>query len=40
MFLMFNLNRPDIFPTKDIGLIRAISKNYKKTLSTKRKILE
>ena len=30
MFLMFNLNRPDIFPTKDIGLIRAISKNYKK----------
>ena len=29
MFLMFNLNRPDIFPTKDIGLIRAISKNYR-----------
>ena len=29
MFLMFNLNRADIFPTKDIGLIRAISKNYK-----------
>ena len=29
MFLMFNLNRPDIFPTKDIGLIKAISKNYK-----------
>ena len=29
MFLMFNLNRPDIFPTKDIGLVRAISKNYK-----------
>ena len=29
MFLMFNLNRPDIFPTQDIGLIRAISKNYK-----------
>ena len=29
MFLMFNLNRPHIFPTKDIGLIRAISKNYK-----------
>ena len=28
MFLMFNLNRPDIFPRKDIGLIRAISKNY------------
>ena len=29
MFLMFNLNRPDIFPTNDIGLLRAISKNYK-----------
>ena len=29
MFLMFNLNRPDIFPTADIGLLRAISKNYK-----------
>jgi DNA-3-methyladenine glycosylase II len=28
MFLMFNLNRPDIFPTKDIGLLRGISKNY------------
>ena len=29
MFLMFNLNRPDILPIKDIGLIRAISINYK-----------
>ena len=29
MFLMFNLNRSDMFPTKDIGLLRAISKNYK-----------
>ena len=29
MFLMFNLNRSDIYPTKDIGLLRAISKNYK-----------
>ena len=29
MFLMFNLNRADIFPIKDIGLLRAISKNYK-----------
>jgi len=29
MFLMFNLNRQDIFPIKDIGLLRAISKNYK-----------
>ena len=31
MFLMFNLNRPNIFPIKDIGLLRAISKNYKKS---------
>ena len=30
MFLMFNLNRADIFQIKDIGLLRAISKNYKK----------
>ena len=29
MFLMFNLNRSDIFPLQDIGLLRAISKNYK-----------
>ena len=29
MFLMFNLNRPDIFPTGDVGFLRAISKNYK-----------
>jgi DNA-3-methyladenine glycosylase II len=29
MFSMFNFNRPAIFPSKDIGLVRAISKNYK-----------
>ena len=29
MFLMFNLNRPDIFPKKDIGLLKSISINYK-----------
>ena len=29
MFLMFNLNRPNIFPEQDIGLLKAISKNYK-----------
>ena len=29
MFLMFNLNRADIYPAADIGLLRAISKNYK-----------
>ena len=39
MFLMFNLNRPDIFPTKDIGLIRAISKNYKKNYPPSEKFL-
>ncbi len=39
MFLMFNLNRPDIFPTKDIGLIRAISKNYKKSYPPTDKFL-
>ena len=39
MFLMFNLNRPDIFPTKDIGLIRAISINYKKPYPPSKKFL-
>jgi len=29
MFLMFNLNRSDMYPTGDIGLLRAISLNYK-----------
>ena len=40
MFLMFNLNRQDIFPTKDIGLLRAISKNYKTTYPTSKRFLE
>jgi len=40
MFLAFNLNRPDIFPTKDIGLLRAISKNYKTTYPPSKKFLE
>ncbi len=39
MFLMFNLNRPDIFPVKDIGLIRAISINYKKSYPPSEKFL-
>ena len=39
MFLMFNLNRPDIFPTKDIGLIRAISKNYKTSYPASQRFL-
>ena len=40
MFLMFNLNRPNIFPIKDIGLLRAISKNYKTTYPPSKKFLE
>ena len=40
MFLMFNLNRPDIFPTKDIGLLRAISKNYKTTYPPSKRFLD
>ncbi len=40
MFLMFNLNRPYIFPVKDIGLIRAISKNYKTSYPPSKRFLE
>ena len=40
MFLMFNLNRPNIFPMKDIGLLRAISKNYKTGYPPSKKFLE
>tara|TARA_B100001778_G_scaffold167782_1_gene137953 strand:+ start:122 stop:748 length:627 start_codon:yes stop_codon:yes gene_type:complete len=40
MFLMFNLNRSDIFPTKDIGLIRAISKNYRVSYPPSDKFLK
>jgi len=39
MFLMFNLNRPDVFPVKDIGLIRAISKNYKTSYPPSKRFL-
>ena len=39
MFLMFNLNRPDIFPTKDIGLLRGISKNYNTSYPPSEKFL-
>ena len=28
MFLIFCLNRPDIFSKEDIGLVKAIGKNY------------
>ena len=30
MILIFTYNRPNIWPLQDIGLLRAISKNYKK----------
>ena len=40
MFLMFNLNRPDIFPIKDIGLLRAISKNYKTSYPPSKRVLD
>ena len=30
MILLFSYNRPNIWPVQDIGLLRAISKNYKK----------
>ena len=40
MFLMFNLNRSDIFPVKDIGLLRAISKNYKVSYPPSNRFLE
>ena len=40
MFLMFNLNRPNIFPIKDIGLLRAISKNYKKSYPPSKRLLD
>ena len=40
MFLMFNLNRPDIFPIKDIGLLRAISKNYKTSYPPSERFLD
>ena len=40
MFLMFNLNRSNIFPVKDIGLLRAISKNYKTSYPPSKKFLD
>jgi len=40
MFLMFNLNRPNIFPIKDIGLLRAISKNYKRSYPPSKRFLD
>jgi DNA-3-methyladenine glycosylase II len=39
MFLMFNLNRPNVFPIQDIGLLRAISKNYKTSYPPSKRFL-
>tara|TARA_Y100000389_G_scaffold152261_1_gene152165 strand:+ start:44 stop:592 length:549 start_codon:yes stop_codon:yes gene_type:complete len=38
MILLFTYNRSNIWPIQDIGLLRAISKNYKKKIFTTRKI--
>ena len=40
MFLMFNLNRPYIFPSGDIGFLRAISKNYKVSYPPSKRLLD
>ena len=40
MFLIFNLNRSNIFPFSDIGLIKAISINYKKEYPMKKDQLD
>ena len=40
MFLIFNLNRPNIFPIKDIGLLRAISKNYNTSYPPSKSFLD
>ena len=34
MILLFTYNRQNIWPIQDIGLLRAISKNYKKIFTT------
>ena len=39
MFLMFNLNRSDIYPTDDIGLLRALSLNYKTSYPPSKRFL-
>jgi len=40
MFLIFNLKRSNIFPFSDIGLIKAISKNYKQKYPLKKEELD
>ena len=40
MFLMFNLNRSDMYPTDDIGLLRALSLNYKTQYPPSKRFLD
>ena len=40
MILLFTLNRPNIWPVQDIGLLRSISNNYKKKYFPPRKFVE
>ena len=39
MFQIFNLNRPDILPITDVGLLRAISINYKVSYPPSKRFL-
>ena len=40
MILLFTLNRPNIWPIQDIGLLRSISNNYKKKYFPPKKFVE
>ena len=40
MVLIFFYNRPNIWPVQDIGLLRAISQNYKSVYPPSKKLLE
>ena len=40
MILLFTLNRPDIWPVQDIGLLRSISNNYKKNIFLLKNLLK
>tara|TARA_B100000902_G_scaffold286367_1_gene272485 strand:- start:8944 stop:9579 length:636 start_codon:yes stop_codon:yes gene_type:complete len=40
MILLFTYNRPNIWPIQDIGLLRAISKNYNKKYFPSKKFVE
>ena len=39
MILLFTYNRSNIWPIQDIGLLRAISKNYKKNIYHQKNLL-